>query len=167
MQAISPEDIVRRIRTENPWWDGDHTISQTHQDMKRRAYFDLFFPLVKTKSVRRAVVLMGRRRVGKTVMIYHAVHYSGSRQYVVENSRFHVRGTMKVQVQAQPNGSKRFQIVEISGPPAIRKMVFQRMLDTEAAASAASSQESTRIPPENYSFWLVGKVTQNGKRLGR
>src|ERR1039457_2798020 len=73
MQAISPEDIVRRIRTENPWWDGDHTISQTHREMKRRAYFDLFFPLVKSQSVRRAVVLMGPRRVGKTVMIYHAV----------------------------------------------------------------------------------------------
>ncbi len=89
--------------------------------------------------------------------------YSGSRHYVIENSRFHVRATMKVQVQAPPNGSKRFQIVEITGPPAIRKMVFQRMLDTEAAASAASSQESTRISQVNYSFRLVGNVTQNGK----
>lgn len=41
--------------------------------MKPRAYFDLFFPLVKTESVRRAIVLMGPRRVGKTVMIYHTI----------------------------------------------------------------------------------------------
>ncbi|MCJ7503269.1 MAG: ATP-binding protein [Acidobacteriia bacterium] len=73
MQAISPDDIIRRIRTENPWWDGDHTITEFHRKMKRRAYFDLFLPLVKTHSVRRAVVLMGPRRVGKTVMIHHAV----------------------------------------------------------------------------------------------
>lgn len=73
MQAISPEDIIRRIRTENPWWDAGHTISPSYTGMKPRAYFDLFFPLVKTHSVRRAVVLMGPRRVGKTVMIHHAI----------------------------------------------------------------------------------------------
>jgi hypothetical protein len=73
MQAISPEDIIRRIRTENPWWDGDRNIAEFHRKMKPRPYFDLFFPLVNTHSVRRAVVLMGPRRVGKTVMIHHAV----------------------------------------------------------------------------------------------
>jgi hypothetical protein len=41
--------------------------------MRPRPYFELFFPLVETHSVRRAVVLMGPRRVGKTVMIHHAV----------------------------------------------------------------------------------------------
>jgi len=41
--------------------------------MKRRPYFDLFYPLVQSESVRRAVVLMGPRRVGKTVMIYHTI----------------------------------------------------------------------------------------------
>jgi len=73
MQAISPEDIIRRIRGENPWWDGDHSISLFHRQMKPRAYLDLFLPLVKTRAVRRAVVLMGPRRVGKTVMIHHAI----------------------------------------------------------------------------------------------
>jgi hypothetical protein len=58
---------------ENPWWGGDHVISQFHREMTPRAYLDLFVPLVKTRSVRRAVVLMGPRRVGKTVMIHHAV----------------------------------------------------------------------------------------------
>jgi uncharacterized protein len=73
MQSISPEDIIRRIRTENPWWDGDHTITEFQRRMKPRAYFDLFFELIKTHAVRRAVVLMGPRRVGKTVMIHHAI----------------------------------------------------------------------------------------------
>jgi len=73
MQGISAEDILRRIRAENPWWDGDHTIAPFHRNMKPRPYFDLFFPLVKKQQVRRAVVLMGPRRVGKTVMIHHAI----------------------------------------------------------------------------------------------
>jgi predicted AAA+ superfamily ATPase len=41
--------------------------------MKPRAYFDLFLPLVKKADVRRAIVLMGPRRVGKTVMIHHTI----------------------------------------------------------------------------------------------
>jgi uncharacterized protein len=35
--------------------------------------FDLFFPFVKEKSIRRALVLMGPRRVGKTVMLFHSI----------------------------------------------------------------------------------------------
>jgi predicted AAA+ superfamily ATPase len=73
MQEISAADIIGRIRTENPWWEGEHTITETHRAMRRRPYFDLFYPLVQERSVRRAVVLMGPRRVGKTVMIYHAI----------------------------------------------------------------------------------------------
>jgi hypothetical protein len=73
METISREDIVRRIRAENPWWDADHSIGELQRKMRPRPYFELFFPLVKTHLVRRAVVLMGPRRVGKTVMIHHAV----------------------------------------------------------------------------------------------
>lgn len=73
MQGISKEDIVQRIRTENPWWNGGQSINPGYSSMKPRAYFGLFFPLVKARTVNRAVVLMGPRRVGKTVMIYHAI----------------------------------------------------------------------------------------------
>ena len=73
MQAISEEDIVQRIHLENPWWEGDHAIGKPFREFRPRAYFDLFLPLIKAQSVRRAIVLMGPRRVGKTVMIYHAI----------------------------------------------------------------------------------------------
>lgn len=72
MKAISAEDIIQRIRLENPWWEGEQ-ISQAHRSLKPRAYFELFFPLVKTQEVRRAIVLMGPRRVGKTVLIHHVI----------------------------------------------------------------------------------------------
>lgn len=73
MQTVSAEDIVQRLRTENVWWEGSHTIAPPHGAMRPRPYLDLFLPLVKARSVRRAVVLMGPRRVGKTVMIYHSI----------------------------------------------------------------------------------------------
>lgn len=73
MQNISSEDIVQRIRTENPWWSGTYTVSEFNRQMEPRAYFSLFLPLVRNRSVKRAVILMGPRRVGKTVMIRHAV----------------------------------------------------------------------------------------------
>lgn len=73
MQEISSAEIIQRIQTENPWWQGDHTINTVFGSMKRRAYFNLFLPLVKGQEMRRGVVVMGPRRVGKTVMIHHAI----------------------------------------------------------------------------------------------
>lgn len=73
MQTIESVDIIGRIRIDNPWWVKGHRISAGYRAMKPRAYFHLFFPLVKTAAVRRAIVLMGPRRVGKTVMIHHTV----------------------------------------------------------------------------------------------
>lgn len=73
MQKISAEDVLGRIVEENPWWRPGHKISQMHLEKRPRPYLDLFFPLVETRKIRRAVVLMGPRRVGKTWMIYHAI----------------------------------------------------------------------------------------------
>jgi len=61
------------MRFENPWWTTG-TIDPFYNSLPRRLYFDLFYPLVEELDVKRAVVLMGPRRVGKTVMIHHTVH---------------------------------------------------------------------------------------------
>lgn len=68
----SEDQVLDRLRFENPWWVSG-TIEEYYASMQRRLYFDLFMPLVVETSIKRAVVLMGPRRVGKTVMIYHAV----------------------------------------------------------------------------------------------
>lgn len=73
MKVISPEEILKRIEAENPWWRGEHRINPALREWTPRAYLDLFFPLVQNRAVRRAVVLMGPRRVGKTVMIHHTI----------------------------------------------------------------------------------------------
>ena len=70
MIEIAKSDIVARLKFDNPWWDSSEKIQ--YEDKPRRKYFASFFEVVKDKSVRRAVVLMGPRRVGKTVMVYQA-----------------------------------------------------------------------------------------------
>ncbi len=72
MRHISPAQLLQRIRTENPWWSTG-SIGADLEELGTRAYFNLFFPLVSDTRVRRAVVLMGPRRVGKTVLIHHTI----------------------------------------------------------------------------------------------
>ncbi len=71
-QAFSEEQIIKRIKFDNPWWESGN-IEEYYSSMKRRGYFELFKKLVDQKDIRRAVVLMGPRRVGKTVMLYHTI----------------------------------------------------------------------------------------------
>jgi predicted AAA+ superfamily ATPase len=70
---IPTEKIKERLRYENPWWITGQ-IPDIYSSMERRLYFDLFFPYIKENNIRRAVVLMGPRRVGKTVMLFHSIH---------------------------------------------------------------------------------------------
>ena len=72
IRNISKKQVLERIKFENPWWIDGH-IEEDFNKMQRRLYFDMFKPLVYEREVRRAVVLMGPRRVGKTVMLYHMV----------------------------------------------------------------------------------------------
>ncbi len=69
---IPLEQLLDRINIDNEWW---HTgaINPFYSRMKPRAYIELFSPLVFDKSIKRAVVLMGQRRIGKSVMIYHTI----------------------------------------------------------------------------------------------
>ena len=73
MKKITTDEIARRIRYENPWWDAQGGIDEYFRKMTSRAYLDSFYSLVTQKDVNRAVVLMGPRRVGKTVLIYHFI----------------------------------------------------------------------------------------------
>ena len=72
ISLIPTEKIIERLRYENPWWLNKQ-IPEVYSKMARRLYFSLFYPFVIEKNVRRALVLMGPRRVGKTVMLFHSI----------------------------------------------------------------------------------------------
>lgn len=73
MFEISEAEILARLQFDNPWWDSNDSSGYQYSNMPRRKYFAPFVNAVTDRSVRRAVVLMGPRRVGKTVMVYHTI----------------------------------------------------------------------------------------------
>jgi predicted AAA+ superfamily ATPase len=73
MLEISEADIVSRLRFDNPWWEQGKDGKITYENTPRRKYFETFYENILDSNVRRAIVLMGPRRVGKTVMVYHTI----------------------------------------------------------------------------------------------
>ena len=72
VNAIPTRKIIERLRYENPWWVTKE-VPKIYSSMSKRLYFDLFYPFVIERSIKRALVLMGPRRVGKTVMLFHSI----------------------------------------------------------------------------------------------
>jgi hypothetical protein len=66
-------DVQKRLALDNPWWVAGGSIDSERKAWPRRAYFAPFMQLVEAVEVPRAIVLIGPRRVGKTVMLAHAV----------------------------------------------------------------------------------------------
>src|SRR6516165_1721144 len=73
MLEISEADIRQRIERDNPWW-GDPGFAIREATFRRRVYFDPFKALALNPAVQRAAVLLGPRRVGKTVMLRQLIH---------------------------------------------------------------------------------------------
>ena len=69
---ISKSQVLQRIKFENYWWSHGH-VEEDYKCMQRRLYFNVFKNYVFETDVNRALVLMGPRRVGKTVMLHHSV----------------------------------------------------------------------------------------------
>ncbi|MFS4445442.1 ATP-binding protein [Maribacter sp. 2307UL18-2] len=72
VEKISKSQVLERIQFENYWWR-NNSIEEDYNAMQRRLYFDIFKPMVFDRTINRAVVLMGPRRVGKTVMLHHTI----------------------------------------------------------------------------------------------
>ena len=74
MDIISPEQCHKRMGVDNPWWSGSSPrVGSFYRGMRHRAHFRRFATFVEERGVRRAVVLMGPRRVGKTVVLQQMI----------------------------------------------------------------------------------------------
>jgi len=83
--------------------------------------------------------------------------YTAIRHYVAgNNSR---RAEMVVRVECASDGAKQFTVLSEGGSSAIRKHIFQKLLNEETEASRRGTRNSTRLTPENYEFKLVAKET--------
>lgn len=70
--TLLEQQIVGRLRVDNPWWT-EGQIPDYYYNMTPRLYLDIFMPLLQSVDLRRALLLVGPRRVGKTVMLFHSI----------------------------------------------------------------------------------------------
>ncbi|MEM9338177.1 MAG: ATP-binding protein [Bacteroidota bacterium] len=69
--SFDKEILTKRVIDDNTWWkDGKIPF---YDEFSKRRYYHGFYELVSQKFPHRAVVLMGPRRVGKTVIMYQTI----------------------------------------------------------------------------------------------
>lgn len=71
-----PDSAIRQYLADtNPWWTAGQGVDDRVRGWPRRAYFAAFLRELRATEPRRALVLIGPRRVGKTVMLMQAVQH--------------------------------------------------------------------------------------------
>jgi predicted AAA+ superfamily ATPase len=72
MKDVSDQQVAEHLKRLNPWWQSA-TMDEATLALLPRAYLDPVRQLLLEPNLRRAVVLLGPRRVGKTILIRHLV----------------------------------------------------------------------------------------------
>lgn len=72
MLTISADDVSARLRADNPWWSTKLDIGRVPYTLPKRSYYGPLRRLIAS-PVRRAVVLLGSRRVGKTTLLQQLI----------------------------------------------------------------------------------------------
>lgn len=71
MRQVTEKEIENGLILDNPWWRVGREYRQPYN--WRRGFFGPLYRLIQLADVHRAIVLMGPRRVGKTVLIGQAI----------------------------------------------------------------------------------------------
>jgi len=72
MKDVSYQQITEHLKRLNIWWEQSRMDSQV-MTLRPRAYLEPVRKLLLEPELRRAVVLLGPRRVGKTILIQHII----------------------------------------------------------------------------------------------
>lgn len=75
MRQVTDKEIENRLRLDNPWWQAGQGIESDYLEFPRRAYLRGFSRLISESTVNRAVILLGPRRVGKTILVFHTIQW--------------------------------------------------------------------------------------------
>src|SRR5690606_6805602 len=72
MKDVSHQQVEEHLKRLNPWWQHAR-MDEATSALRPRAYLAAVRALLLEPSLRRAVVLLGPRRVGKTILIRHLI----------------------------------------------------------------------------------------------
>lgn len=71
-QFFPEAQIMKRLALDNPWWDGSGILRE-YEEMKPRLFLRPFLSLLESLPRGRSIIMLGARRVGKTVLIHHSI----------------------------------------------------------------------------------------------
>ncbi|HVN80544.1 MAG TPA: hypothetical protein VMW38_16225 [Terriglobia bacterium] len=83
--------------------------------------------------------------------------YSARRSYELKDLEGNVRAQQSVAVHYTAPETKEFRTTSENGSSVIRKMVFKRLMESEAEAATGQQHHDSSIKPANYSFNIVGE----------
>lgn len=72
MKDVSDQQVAAHLKQLNPWWRTGR-MDEITLGLRPRDYLGLVRQLLDDRQLRRAVVLLGPRRVGKTILIRHLI----------------------------------------------------------------------------------------------
>lgn len=73
MDAVSGNDLLRRLAFDNPWWDAKPGTPIRFRQLPKRPFFAPFSARVRAMGMGRALLLAGPLRAGKTVLLRQAL----------------------------------------------------------------------------------------------
>ncbi len=73
MIGITENEVRLRLAVDNPWWRDADLFREDMQGFPRRDLFTSFHALLTNLSIQRAPILMGPRRVGKSMLIRQVI----------------------------------------------------------------------------------------------
>lgn len=89
--------------------------------------------------------------------------YTGSRRYVLDNQRMHMRAEMLVSVRCDADGTKHFEVLSEEGWKSANKRVLRKMLESETETSRPQIRPTTRVTSNNYAFQIAGNESVEGR----
>ena len=94
----------------------------------------------------------------------HLRSYSAVRKYEIRNPDGRVSAETIVRVEYQAPGTKKFQKVSEEGSWVVRRLVFDRLLQSEEDTSTGEERRDSAISDKNYAFTIVGEENLAGRR---
>jgi hypothetical protein len=74
MEITSNENVLKLLYSYNPWWKTGTVQTEFDKPMKRFAFYEAKKGFLN-ESIRRAILLSGARRTGKTTIMYQTIGY--------------------------------------------------------------------------------------------
>jgi outer membrane lipoprotein-sorting protein len=83
--------------------------------------------------------------------------YSAVRVYEIKDLSGNIKASKTVRMEYVAPDTKKFASIKEDGSVVVRDLVFDRLMETEAATAGGHERRDSSITPANYTFHLIGQ----------